>query len=150
MVPRGSNMAPRLPHDGPRWPQDGPKTAPRWPKMTPKMSPKCNLGAILVPSWGHLGAIFGHLGPSWASWSPLGAILVPSWGLLGSCKLNGSPKLVSLKVPLILLALFLTICKMCVSPRRNAHFAFNTAPKSAGHIDSKGRLGASGAILGLS
>ena len=132
-----SILGPSWGHLGPSWAHPGAILGPSW--------------AILGPSWGilgHLVAILGpscgHLGPSWGN---LGAILVPSWGLLGSCKPNGSPKLVSQIVPLILLALFLLICKMCVSPRRNAHFGFNTAAKSAGHIDPKGRLGASGAIL---
>ena len=34
-----------------------------------------DLGVILGASWGHLGAILGHLGPSWGH---LGAILGPS------------------------------------------------------------------------
>ena len=48
------------------------------------------LGAILGPSWGHLGvigAILGHLGailgPSWAILGYLGAVLGPCWAILG-------------------------------------------------------------------
>ena len=67
----------------------------------PKMAPRCALraswgllGALLGPSWvhlgvilGHLGAILGHLGailePSWAILGHLGAILGPSWVIFG-------------------------------------------------------------------
>ena len=89
----------------------GPKRASTWPQHGPKWafqigwgSPffgfdvgtprKTDLGPILGPTWGHLGAILGHLGPSWAHLGPilghlgpilghLGPILGLSWAFLG-------------------------------------------------------------------
>ena len=82
MSPRAPKMAPRRPKTTPRWPQDGPKRAQNEAKMTqdgPKTgrgttakSCKILFGALLGPSWGHLGSTWAQLGTS----KP---ILKPTW-----------------------------------------------------------------------
>ena len=42
-----------------------------------------HLGAILGPSWAHLGPSRGHPGPSWGHLGPSRGYLGPSWGILG-------------------------------------------------------------------
>ena len=64
------------------------------------------LGAVLVPSWGGLGASWGRLwallGASWGhlgpSWRPLGGLLGPLGGLLGRLGGQDPPEARGLRV----------------------------------------------------